>query len=249
MIAFEMMKAHCPTCDATTNCDIHGQTKKEWEDGDGIHSISGTDEHKLLECRGCNTVFYFKLSTNDLNYVHQYIHGNMTHSELEEFVITFPLPEKEDIRPYWFGTLYYKDPQLHTVMDEMYTAYTHKSFILASIALRTTFDRVIDILSVDSALSFNGKLAELVKKNMVLEKEKENLAVIVDAGNAAAHRGWSPTEEIFKSLLAVMENFVRRAIFPDESLSPVRNEIPAKPKRIKQGIVNNGIQDQPDKGE
>jgi hypothetical protein len=249
MTALKMMKAHCPTCDSMTNCDIHGQTKKEWEFDDGIHSICGANEHKLLECRGCNTVFYFKLSTDDLNYVHRYIHGNMTHSEPEEFIITFPLPEKDDIRPSWFENLYYKDHQLHTIMDEMYTAYTCKSFILASIALRTTFDRVIYILSIDPALTFKEKLDELVKNNMVLEKEKENLAVIVEAGNAAAHRGWSPTEKTFKSLLAVMEDFVRRAIFPDENLSPVRKEIPVKPKRIKQGRVNNGIQDQPDKGE
>lgn len=249
MTEFKIMKAHCPKCDTMTNCDIHAQIIKDWiYDEDGNHAC-GEDDYKFLQCRGCEAVFFHHLSTNSEDIDHRYINENEFISVPHETIVTFPTPVKEDIRPTWFINIYFKDDQLHTIMDQMYTAYTCKSFILASIALRTTFDRVIDILSIDPALTFKEKLDELVKNNMVLEKEKENLAVIVEAGNAAAHRGWSPTEKTFKSLLAVMEDFVRRAIFPDESLSPVRNEIPVKPKRIKQGIVHNGIQDQPDKGE
>ena len=235
MTTHEVLKAHCPTCDRMTNCDIHGQVVKEWVFNEDLHHVCGKENYKLLECKGCGTVFFHHLSTNSENMKYRYIDEKKFISEPEEFIITFPAPEKDDIRPSWLGSLYYKDTQLHTIMDEMYTAHENKSFILASIALRTSFDRVIDILKIDSALSFKEKLAELVKNNMVLEKEKENLAIIIEAGNAAAHRGWSPTKKTFKSLLTVMENFIRRAIFPDESLSPVRNEMPAKPKRIKPG--------------
>ena len=235
MTELEMMKAHCPTCDTMTNCDIHAKIIKNWVHDEDGHHVCGKENYKLLQCRGCETVFFHHLSTNSEDINNRYINEKEYISELNETIITFPKPEKDDIRPFWFGQLYYKDTQLHTIMDEMYTAYTHKSFILASIALRTTFDRVIDILNIDPALSFKEKLDELVKTNMVLEKEKDNLDIIVEAGNAAAHRGWSPTEKIFKSLLTVTENFVKRAILPDECLTPVRNEIPAKPQRKKRG--------------
>jgi hypothetical protein len=53
-------KAHCPTCDGERTCEIHGTVYKtwDWEDKYQGYSMNGGVDHSLLECRGCETVFY-----------------------------------------------------------------------------------------------------------------------------------------------------------------------------------------------
>ena len=44
----------CPMCNCLTNCDVLGRVEKAWADHGGTYTI--------LECRGCNSVFYRTVS-------------------------------------------------------------------------------------------------------------------------------------------------------------------------------------------
>ena len=57
--------------------------------------------------------------------------------------------------------------------------------------------------------------------------------MITDAGNAAAHRGWSPDETDATQLLDAMEVFLQRAFIVGQKALSIRNNIPAKPRRKK----------------
>lgn len=59
-------KGHCPTCDGERTCEIHGSIYKawDWEDKQYGHSVNGGVDHSLLECQGCETVFYETSSWN-----------------------------------------------------------------------------------------------------------------------------------------------------------------------------------------
>lgn len=54
-------KAPCPTCKVECNTLVHGEKKQEWADVfEERYHVYGEVEHKLLECCGCGTVFYYK---------------------------------------------------------------------------------------------------------------------------------------------------------------------------------------------
>src|SRR3954471_18019981 len=58
--------------------------------------------------------------------------------------------------------------------------------------------------------SFAEKLKELTAGNKIGGEEKEILSVLADAGSAAAHRGWKPTEGDINHLMDALENFLER---------------------------------------
>ncbi|WP_241764072.1 hypothetical protein [Serratia plymuthica] len=68
------------------------------------------------------------------------------------------------------------------------------------------------------------------------ETEKSQLLIVTDAGNAAAHRAWSPTKSEFKSLLTITEDFIRRSVLRDDSIMQIAGKIPAKQKK---SVVND----------
>lgn len=75
-------KAHCPTCNRSQNCHSHGQVYKPWDYSDRQgNSSCGGNTHTLLECRGCNTVFYEKDSWDDNDYDQWYDGDGKAQSE------------------------------------------------------------------------------------------------------------------------------------------------------------------------
>ena len=229
------MKAHCPRCDGERNCDIHGLFDQSWSEGSGYHSIDGHIEHRILQCRGCETVFYWSKSTNSEEYDH---HHDPVTGEEEVFHYptyeTFPAaPDKKNPRPDWTWTLNKVDATLAQIMDEVYRASDQQAFILASIGLRTAFDRTTELLAIDPAISMEEKVRALLTGGWIGETEAKTLGIVAEAGNAAAHRAWSPDAEEFKDLLHTLEQFLERALLSGKRALAIANRIPAKQRRKK----------------
>ena len=225
-------KAHCPRCNGERNCDIHGAFDQPWEHDDDEHHTNGRVEHRLLQCLGCETVFYWRLSWDSEGVDFRY---NRRTGQEEMFYevsrLTFPAPEKESDRPDWSWTLHKVDMTLSAIMSEVYAASEARSFILASVGLRTALDRMTELLGVDPDLPMVGKVKALVANGWVGESEAQTLDVVMNAGNAAAHRAWSPIEEEFKKLLEVVEQFLLRAIITVKRSLEVAANIPKRPGR------------------
>tara|TARA_R110002124_G_scaffold74589_6_gene200179 strand:- start:4805 stop:5551 length:747 start_codon:yes stop_codon:yes gene_type:complete len=227
------VKEHCPTCDGERTCDIHGHVYVpwHWEDRQG-NSMSGGVDHSLLQCRGCETVFYLDDSWNENDVDHWYDHNGKTQGEAVRTKVTHPRPENRT-KPVWFDAIGKIDAQLQYILDEMYVAYNNQAYILTAIGLRTALDRGTEVLSIDPAKTFAEKLAELQSGGWIGATEHDILGVITDAGNAAAHRGWSPDETDATQLLDAMEVFLQRAFIVGQKALSIRNNIPAKPRRKK----------------
>lgn len=230
------MKAHCPRCDGERNCDIHGSFDQRWSDGSNSYSVDGYIEHRLLQCRGCDVVFYRSSSTNSEDYDHGYDpqtgEETVYHTETVE---TFPAaPVKgESGRPDWAWTIQKADHTLARIMDEVYSAAAAGSLILSSVGLRTALDRCTEMVGIDPAISMQEKVKALLTGGWVGETEAQTLSVVAEAGNAAAHRAWSPHTDEFKALLHTLEQFIERAIMSGKDALNVAAKIPAKPKRQK----------------
>ena len=230
--AASRMKAHCPRCDGERNCSIHGSFDQPWNWSDQEHSANGQMDHRLLQCCGCETVFYWQSSWDSQSFDHQY---NRQTGEEEVFheisKMTFPAPERKSERPDWAWSLNKVDPTLFRIMSEVYSAAEQRSSILASVGLRTALDRMTELLGVDTNLPMTAKVKALVKNGWIGESEAETLDLVMDAGNAAAHRGWSPSEEEFRRLLEVVEHFLLRAIVTGKRSLAVAAAIPPRPAR------------------
>ncbi|UEM19108.1 DUF4145 domain-containing protein [Skermanella mucosa] len=227
----KMVKAHCPHCDGERVCVVHGHIYKswEWEDRRG-YSMSGGVDHSLLECRGCETVFYESSSWNSEDVDYWYDEQGDTQGEPLRTRETYPRPESKT-KPAWFDAMAKVDGQLHDIITEMYIAYDNGAYILAAIGLRTALDRGTEVLGIDPAKSFFEKLAELKNGGWIGDTEKDILKVVTDAGNAAAHRGWAPESHEIVQLMYAMEVFLQRAFIVGQKALSIKSNIPAKPKR------------------
>ena len=225
-------QAHCPRCNGERTCEIHGALDVPWDWSDAYNSVNGQDDHKLARCCGCKEVFYHKSSWDSEDWDGAY--HPITREEVITFpvkTLTYPAPEKKSQKPDWVWDVSKIDPQLHSILDETYQAYEAGSFILASVGLRTAFDRATELLKIDPGHTLEAKVQELLDNGFIGETEAMTLSVVADAGNAAAHRAWSPNQQEFQSLLTTLEQFVHRTVVSGKAVLSVASKIPARPPR------------------
>lgn len=230
----EVFRAHCPRCNGERKCIIHGKFDQPWSVADARNYMEGQIDHKLLQCAGCETVFYHQSSWNSEEWDNDY--HPITGEEIitnPRTIETYPSPEKKSHKPDWIWEIAKTDPPLHSILYEVYQAYEAGSFILASVGLRTAFDRTTEFLKIDSNLSFENKLIELTREGYIGETEANTLAVVTNAGNAAAHRGWAPDPKAFKILIATLEQYIYRVVVTGRAALDLTGDIPARPPRAK----------------
>ncbi|CND63022.1 DUF4145 domain-containing protein [Yersinia enterocolitica] len=228
MIELKIFKAPCPSCRGNCKTIVHGETKTQWEHQADRHNfVYGGSEHKLLECCGCSTVFYYKDSWNseggDYDIDGQYVN--------EHDIETVPAPTKKSVKPEWIDLIHKQDQVLYRILGEVYTAYEHQAFILASTGLRTAFDRASVIIGIPAYLPLEQKVKAVFEQGYVSETECEQLNIVTNAGNASAHRGWMPDESAFESLLRVTEKFIHRVVLRDHKVEEIGAQIPKRPRK------------------
>jgi len=224
----DVIKAHCPRCAGERNCSVHGALDEPWEWTDGRHSTDGQVDHRLLKCMGCETVFYWRSSWDSEDW-----DGRIGINGVEEIyhpvtVTTYPSPEKKDDRPDWIWNVSSIDPQLASILTQIYDAYDTGALILAAVGLRTALDRTTEFLKIDPGFSLERKVKGLLDKGFIGETEANILATVVDAGSAAAHRGWSPDGTEFWTLLTALEQFIRRTVVSGQIALEIKAKIPQR---------------------
>ncbi len=212
---------------------MHGAIYKawDWEDKYHGHSMNGGVDHTLLECRGCETVFYETSSWNSEDVDPYYDGMGEPQYEYAKEVQTYPKPEAKT-KPVWFDAMQKVDAQLHNILSQMYVAQDNHANILTAIGLRTALDRATEVLGIDPAKSFEEKLDELREGGWIGQTERDILGVVTDAGNAAAHRGWEPDIREVAELLSSLEVFLHRAFIVGQKALTIKSSIPARPKRL-----------------
>lgn len=216
-------------CGGLRNCTVHGQLTTSWSHDE--YPIYGYHHHHLLQCNGCDAVFYHHNEHFSEHTTHEFINGEWKEIPID-MITTFP-PMESSFHPIWISKIESVDPQLFQLLTEMYASFEKEHFILASIGLRTVFDRTTEILKIHPGLKLEEKVAALKAEGYVGDTEASVLSSVIDAGNAAAHRGWSPKKIEFMELLDVIEKFVERTILSKKTLEHITQQIPRRPPRPK----------------
>lgn len=225
-------QAPCPRCNGDRTCFIHGEIDVPWNWTDGQHAQWGQSDYKLAQCCGCKEVFFHQSSWDSEDW--DVIYHPTTGEEVvtnPRTITTYPIPEKKSEKPDWVWKIAQIDPQLFAILNETYQAYEQGSFILASVGLRTAFDRTTEILKIDPALTLEAKVKLLLNNGFIGETESLTLDVVINAGSAAAHRAWSPNHTEFKTLLITLEQFIHRTVVSGSAALSVAQNIPARPAR------------------
>jgi len=130
--------------------------------------------------------------------------------------------------PDWHFLLGNRDKILERLFLDLYTALDNGLGIFAATGVRTIFDRSSEILGIDSNLTFRRKLRELQSRSLISSPEVKALTSIVEAGSAAAHRGWQPKSENLESMVAILESFLHRAFVLEVLADDLLQDVPSR---------------------
>jgi hypothetical protein len=216
-------KAHCNKCFGITNSWIRADHTVNGDDG----PISWSNTYEVLQCCGCDAISvrhkYWFSEWDELDY-DENGRIEMRPGIKETY---YPAPTLRT-KPTWFDKI--NDEVLRDVLDELYSALNSGLNVLASIGARTLLDRTGFLLIGDPERGFDGKLSALVTDGHISSQEKSILGAVADAGNASAHRGYTPTSERLGHIVDIIENLVHRAFVLTHAADDIRKSTPPREK-------------------
>src|SRR5262249_24106305 len=94
-------------------------------------------------------------------------------------------------------------------LDEVYVGLDAGTKFLCSVGART----VLDILIVDKIGdigTFKDKIKKLQSDGHIIAHDRELIEAVTEAGNASAHRGFSPDASDLSELMDILEALLRK---------------------------------------
>jgi hypothetical protein len=226
------VKGNCPCCGPDRRAEVVATYVATWAE----RSVSGRETYNVLKCGGCGEIYFQHLSecSEDMDY--EYDENGETVGIPKPRITYWPPPILRRSPP-WVDRL--EDETLRDVLREVYGALDANHRTLAAIGARTVLDRAMVLLEAPEESSFAGKLADLVRCQIISDHEKDILAVLTDAGSASAHRGWCPTAQNLSTIMDGTENFLHRTFIVGKAASAMKAHVPPRPKRSKPAKESN----------
>jgi len=223
----EQLRAHCPSCGPGRYADVIAE-HVETENLDDQNVVWGQTTSRVLRCGGCKETYFQQVTIFSEDYDIDHAPNGELIYVYNERVTYYPAQAKRK-RPDWL--LLDVEPNLGALLSETYKALSVDALVLAATGARTVFDRASELLKIDPALTFKEKLDELHANGHIGKSEREQLDILVHAGNAAVHRGWKPTTEQLDTIMNIVETFVYRAFVIEAEAKKLRTQIPLRPPR------------------
>jgi hypothetical protein len=219
-----LIKGSCPVCGPNRNADVI-QAHKEIH----VEAVEGTFsdfDFRILKCRGCGEVYFQKISA----FSDDMIPSNHDVAKDRVYRAEF-WPNVTRHRPGWMPNIALIDDKLYELLEETYRALNSGLKVITAIGLRTAIDRTTEVLKIDPGRTFEEKLNDLEKAGKISNEERKAVGVLIDAGSAAAHRGWRPSDGDLNTMLSITENFLHRTFILDSESKELGIGIPPKPSR------------------
>jgi len=205
-------KAPCNQCNRETK---HVLLKKrltsDETDVEGYGPISWQDLYEMLECSGCESV--------TLRHTHLFSEGPDPPISYYPPRIARPVPRWRRQLPHDLGSL----------TDEVYSALHADSRRLGLMGARTIVDMVL-LHKVGDAGTFSWKLKKFEDLGFVGRRDREILEAALDAGSAAAHRGYRPKPEQLDQVMDIVEHLLEAVYVLDSAAAALRKSTPARKK-------------------
>ena len=221
MVEERIERFFCNFCKQKTKHFIRGECNKHEDDG----IIWFKQRMLIIECCGCENLEFVRMTlfSEDVEYVENPQTGEMDSEGRWDEVIYPPVTYRNP--PTWFEDL--PDPTLREISNEIYNSLQTGSHYLATFGSRTLIDRLI-VLIVGDKGNFRKGLQALQDGGMLSQHERDILNPVVDAGNAAAHRGWAPTKEQIAVILDTVEGLIHRLLVLPKLAEELEEAVPSR---------------------
>lgn len=226
------VKGDCPSCGKDRWAHVHGERQISWDDDD--NPIWTRDTYRLLECAGCEKIYYQHISVFSEDYEHKGPHGELVYVPT---TVYFPSLSKRD-RPDWLSVMprHIDGGDMVALFDSLYTAIDHDLLVLAASGIRTVFDLAIAEIGIDPAITFAEKIEALKAQGRIGQYEQDDITTMVDAASAAMHRGWQPSLEELDTMMTTLERFIHHTFMLKERAAQLREKVPPKQRRKSAGV-------------
>ena len=209
-------RVHCNRCRSVT---IHRLIKRIVdEDSDTIDSgyeVWWETTFDMLQCRGCSEVVLRRSSF-------------FSETMPDEDVRFFP-PKASRHPPQW---RYHLPNTMRSILEEVYSALDAGSLALPLMGARTLIDQLM-AKTVGDIGGFEERLKELETQGFISTRNRHDLGVALDAGSAAAHRGFTPKVQDVQVVMDIVENLLQAVYVNPVGAERLKKATPPRPQREK----------------
>ncbi|HEY3910357.1 MAG TPA: DUF4145 domain-containing protein [Stellaceae bacterium] len=225
MTETKIKQLHCNTCGRANNHIILHQESTKWTDYAGLereeYEISGGCTYKMLKCLGCDDVHFRTLSwfSEDTN---AYGAPNIQKNR-------YP-PAISRRRPPWTtGHLQLMLPaDIHHFLEEIYISLQDNSLRLTVLGIRALLEQIM-VEKVGDHQTLGQNVDAFLQAGYVAPQSHEIFRKsLIEAGNAAMHRGYNPLSDDVDTLLDVTESLVASIYVHPKRAAEVRKKIPQR---------------------
>ncbi len=216
-------KYFCNRCSGKTNHFVRREFEKTTNWDDALFSMR--ERLLIIECCGCEHLALVKKShfSEDTWVAENAVTGEVTEEAIWDEVIYPPVSYRAP--PTWFEDV--PDSTLRQISGEIYKSLQTESNYLATFGSRTLIDRLV-LLTVGDKGNFAKGLKALVDEGKIAAHERDILKPVIEAGNAAAHRGWAPTRDELTTILDTVEGLIHRLLVLPKLSEELEESVPAR---------------------
>lgn len=210
----KLSKAPCNRCYRETKHQLlNSRITSGSDEVPGYGSIWWQDTYDMLECCGCESVTLR--------------HTNIFSDSPDEPRITYYPPVVSRPPPVWRKGL----PRAVSDLAEEVDAAVHvDSRRLSLMGARALADMVL-LKEVGDHGTFKDKLAAFERLGFVGRRDREVLQAALDAGSAAAHRGYNPKPEQLHQVLDIVDHMLKAVYVLNPAAKELRQTTPARGRR------------------
>lgn len=206
-------KSLCAECARETSHFIRGEAKR----GESDQEFSWSQTTHFLECAGCASTSIRKVYWDD-----NYSYPDEPDVKLFPSALSRPKPE-------W---LWQVDTKFRQLFEEVYAGLGAGTVALPVMGARAILDVVIQDRVGDKG-AFAAGLDALVEKGLVSKHDRGILEAAVEAGNAAAHRGFFPTKDDALRVIEIVEHLVSSLYVLKLAAKGIKKATPKRRRRRK----------------
>jgi hypothetical protein len=183
---------------------VHHAVEKEENDIKGVF--------QLIECLGCEKVsLAMKYAADGEEVSKKY----------------FPSPLSR-MKPKWLSLLWLSDLQLAGLFDEVYEALRGGQHRLATMGIRAILENIM-VAKVGDQGTFSANLEAFHAGGYISLVQRDAMADILEAGHAAMHRAYEPSEADLNTALDITEGIFAAIYVHANQAKSVTSRLPARP--------------------
>lgn len=199
----EIVKAHCNKCAGKRNHEVsHQEEFKEEDEVDTGIKIWEISIFEMIKCCGCENI--------ELRHTFEFSE-NIDDEGRPIATISYYPPAIYRKLPRWFHKSIFifglKDDLIAGLLYEINVALQNDSKRLAAMGVRALIEHIM-IDKIEDQGSFRKNVAKFHEKGFISMVQKKILLTILEAGHAAIHRSYNPSEEDLTTLIDVAESVI-----------------------------------------